>query len=178
VIISIKYARGFTLLEIIVVLLLIGIILSFAVLSIGDGGVSRRQTQEAQRFVALLRLAQEEALLRQTQIGVAMGRHGYRFMRQSENSWLEFSDDVFRARALPEGLSFALQLEGVMLPLAETPARPQILLFASGEILAFECRLYSAGQSQAIRISAAFNGIFTLTPETLPTALSSDAPSF
>ena len=54
---------GFTLLEILVVLILLGIILSVAVLS--TGGVKERELeQEVQRMVRLIQLAKEEAVLK------------------------------------------------------------------------------------------------------------------
>ena len=52
--------RGFTLLEIMVVLVLVGIITSFALLSVG-GGPRERLAEEARRLAALVELHQQEA---------------------------------------------------------------------------------------------------------------------
>ena len=60
-----RQQAGFTLLEMMVVVVIIGIIMSFATLSIGGG--DRRADElkrEAQRFMALLELASSEAIKR------------------------------------------------------------------------------------------------------------------
>ena len=54
--------RGFTLLEIMVVMVLIGILSSLAVLSIG-GGPRDRLAEEGRRLAALVELHQQEAIL-------------------------------------------------------------------------------------------------------------------
>src|SRR3990172_1677903 len=55
--------RGFTLLELLVVLFIIGITLSFAMLSVGDRTKEHSVQQEAQRLAARLALAGQEAIL-------------------------------------------------------------------------------------------------------------------
>jgi general secretion pathway protein H len=60
--VSVRKSSGFTLLELLVALVLIGIILSFAVFTV-DSGEDRRIREEANRFFYLLKLAQEEAIL-------------------------------------------------------------------------------------------------------------------
>jgi general secretion pathway protein H len=68
--------RGFTLLEIMVVLVLIGIITSFALLSVG-GGPRDRLAEEAQRLAALVELHQQEAILSGELRGIRFARTGY-----------------------------------------------------------------------------------------------------
>jgi prepilin-type N-terminal cleavage/methylation domain-containing protein len=47
-----RRARGFTLLEVVVVLALIGVILGFARLSLGDGGAAARLEHDARTLAA------------------------------------------------------------------------------------------------------------------------------
>ena len=60
---SISSNRGFTLLEVITVVLIIGVIISFASLSVSNND-SKRVQDEAERLQHLLTLAAEESILR------------------------------------------------------------------------------------------------------------------
>lgn len=63
-------ANGFTLIEILIVLLIIGIILSFAVVSFGDFGAKRTALVACEQFNEYLRLIQQQAILTNTSFGV------------------------------------------------------------------------------------------------------------
>ncbi len=132
--------RGFTLLELLVVLLLIGIILSFATLSVGDGGRAAQVEREARRFAALTGLAGEESILRGVEFGIRVLPDGYRFEGYDGEKWVPLEgDDIFRMRALPEGVDLQLFLEGLPVSLEESEGKaPQIVLFSSGERTPFE----------------------------------------
>jgi general secretion pathway protein H len=75
--------RGFTLLEIMVVLVLIGIITSFALLSVG-GGPRERLAEEGQRLAALVELHQQEAILSGEVRGIRFTRTGYAILSLDE----------------------------------------------------------------------------------------------
>jgi general secretion pathway protein H len=106
-----KKINGFTLIEIVVVIVIIGVILSFATLSIGSGGLEQKLEQEAQRLASLLQLASQEAILQSKEMGVFFETDGYRFYVLTSKKWqaLTESDDIFRPRQLPFGLQIALQ---------------------------------------------------------------------
>lgn len=136
--------RGFTLLELLVVVLIIGILAGFAVLSVGDGGRGQRLEQEARRLAALIELASEEAVLRAQEFGLSVTAQNYRFLVLEGDDWQPPADDeVLRARPLPEGVALELVLEGRAVELEQVDAAPapQILLLSSGELTPFELRL-------------------------------------
>jgi general secretion pathway protein H len=61
-------SKGFTLLEIMVVIVIVGIVLSFMTLSTGSDRRAEQLEREAQRIVTLLQLASEQAVMRSEQL--------------------------------------------------------------------------------------------------------------
>jgi len=112
--------RGFTLLELMVVVVLIGIILTFVVRSVGDGGRRDRIQQEAQRITALVEMVGDEAVLQSSVLGMRFEEQGYQFMRYSEQQWQAVEGDgLLRPRQLDESMSLQLLVEGFQLKLGE-----------------------------------------------------------
>lgn len=159
-------ARGFTLLELLVVLVLVGIIISFAVLSVGDGGRQERLRQEAERIATLFALAGEEAVLRSLEFGVVLQRGGYLFVTYDGSSWQPVTDDdLFREHALPDGVELSLFMDGLQVSLEprglarEVAPTPQLLFFSSGERIPFELSLgYRDGAPLAYRLQGPLLG--------------------
>ena len=130
-------SQGFTLLELLAVVLIIGVIISFAGLSVGQHS-SRTLQDEAQRLHALLRLSAEEAVLQGRELALEFGRGEYHFVALTDQGWQPVSDDrMLVSRELPPNLELELVLEGVPTELGdeETPAR--ILVLSSGEMTPF-----------------------------------------
>ncbi len=91
--------RGFTLLELLVVLVVVGIMLGFVTL---NAMPSERQAlqNEAQRIALLLQLARDEAIVRNRPIAFEVDQYRYRFwMRDDDNVWQPIDkDDMLRER--------------------------------------------------------------------------------
>lgn len=133
--------RAFTLLELVVVLALMGVILSFARLSLGDGGAAARHEQDARTLLAALRLAQEEAVLDGREFGLRMAGDGYDFMQLSGKTWQPMTGSrPLRARRLGADQRLTLRVDGYPVPLADqldATDRPQVFLLSSGEATPF-----------------------------------------
>src|SRR5262245_6013100 len=107
--------RGFTLVEILVVIVIIGIVASMATLAIGVLGRDRQVEEQTRRFWAVLQQAREEADLQSLDIGVFVSDNAYEYLRfdQRRGAWQPIYDDkLYERRELPEGLRFRLWLEG------------------------------------------------------------------
>lgn len=100
--------------EVLVVIVIIGVIVSAATISFGVLGRDREVEDETRRFWALLQQAREEAELQSVDIGVYVAASSYEFLRldQRKNLWVPIAGDVlYTPRELPEGLRFRVWLE-------------------------------------------------------------------
>ena len=161
-------ASGFTLLEVLVVIVIIGIITSMAVVSTRVLGGDHEMDQEARRLVAVLGQAREDAMLEGRDVGLRIDARGYDFMRYDgrvEQWLLEGEDPLLRERAFPDGVEATLWLESrqVQLPARAAPTElerplPQVVLLASGDVVPFEVRLQRAGTDEVRAVAAALDG--------------------
>ena len=142
---------GFTLIEVLVVIVIISIVISFISLSIGGDRRAEEIEREARRFAALLEMASEQAVLRSEEWGVRVEDDGYRFMVLDDTGkrWLPVADDaVFRPRTLPDWMRLEVELEGLEVELGEQEQeKPTVFLLSSGEMTAFTAT-FSALQSE------------------------------
>ena len=134
-------SQGFTLLEILVVLVIIGIMASFAVLQFGGRG-SKPAKAEVDRLATLVRLAREEAILNSRDYGLGFSATGYAFyaLDEKEDTWTPVENDrVLRPRFLPESLRIQLTVEDQWVELKpDLPKKkPQVFIYSSGEMTPF-----------------------------------------
>jgi len=153
--------RGFTLLEVLVVTLIIGILATMTALSVG----SRDPITliEARRLAELLRIASEEAVLQGQEWGLRITPDGYEFMILKGLIWQVAPDEILRPRNFPNELEPRLSLEGEELIIQpnneeqrdadgeqesdkKSEVAPQILLLSSGENSPFQLSLYAPEQ--------------------------------
>jgi len=94
-----RRASGFTLLELLVVLVIAGIALGFVSANILPSEQKVLQ-DEAQRIALLMQLARDEAIVRNRPIAFEADSERYRFLvRDDNNGWQSISnDDMFRER--------------------------------------------------------------------------------
>jgi type II secretion system protein H len=93
---------GFTLLEILLVVLIIGIVSSLLVLSVSTAGIARQAQQEAQRLVALMQYARQQAILENRLYGLQLQPHGYQFLVYQNQAWQAADSANMGLRRLPQ----------------------------------------------------------------------------
>ena len=137
--------HGFTLVEMLVVIVIIGIILSFAMLGIGYSKTPLEQ--ETQRLASLIKLARFEALLQTQVIGLFFDPESYHFYQFQEQHWQRLEEnDVFRSRFLQEGIHLSLRVENMTVPLEKCKTdlcSPQVWFLPDGEFTPFEIIFYT-----------------------------------
>jgi general secretion pathway protein H len=130
---------GFTLVELLVVIVIVGVLIGGTVLTMVDRGAQTLRT-ESQRVAALLSMARDEAVLQSRDRAMAFWKHGYAFyVRGEQGQWEDPTGDrVLRTRDLGERLRLDLYLEGLRAKLGELPPeKPQVFLLSSGEVTPF-----------------------------------------
>jgi len=106
--------KGFTLIEILVVIVIISISIGLVVVNISTGGAEEKAEQEIIRLQQLLRFAHQQSVIRSQEYGVRFYTTGYRFMQFDEESqqWADIQKDrLLRSRAIPEPLELNLYID-------------------------------------------------------------------
>ncbi|MEJ2609631.1 MAG: type II secretion system minor pseudopilin GspH [Candidatus Thiodiazotropha sp.] len=159
--IPIQSASGFTLLEVMIVIIIIGVLINYVAISMRRNTPEDQLKTEAQRLTSLLELGSEEALLRSTLIGVDITEDSYSFLHLNEGNWETVPDSLFRERQLPEGIEFSIasSLEDGD---DDEKRTPEIILMNSGEISSFEMKISSEQSESFYRLTGNENGELSL----------------
>lgn len=167
-----RVAAGFTLLEMLVVVLIIGIVTSFAVLSLGGDRRGEELERETQQFTELLRLAAEQTVLRGEEWGVQIGAQDYRFLVYTEKGWVEQTEDpLFRPRLLGGDTELEVELEGREIVLGSADddedkktdvLTPTLFILSSGEISQFVARFSAPQTEQRFEVQADALGVLSV----------------
>jgi len=128
-------AAGFSLLELLVVVFIIGILATMFTLSVGVLGSDPELEKEIDRLQALLNLAREDALTHGRELGVRFYPHGYEFATfqedfvdyydpddevQDQSEWIVMNPGtLLKPRRLPEGIVIELEIDGRQIVLDE-----------------------------------------------------------
>jgi general secretion pathway protein H len=136
--------RGFTLIEIIVVVLIIGVIVSFASLALRRSADDVLQ-DEAERLALLLSTASDLAVMRSREYGLLLDEQAYLFLELGDDGWQTTAERAFDLHELPEGFKLTLRSEGTDIVARriseQSPAieeDPQVLIMSNAEITPFE----------------------------------------
>jgi general secretion pathway protein H len=164
-----KHARGFTLIEILVVVVIVGLLAVGAVLAIGTGKRDDALETEARRLESLIDYVREHAELTTHEFGLRCEGDRYEFLAFDARRGLwkvAEADDVLRERTLPVGLRIRLRIEGrevLLRPPKDTePLLPQVMLFSNGDVTPFELTLGREGSTLQAVLASDDEGIVKL----------------
>ena len=176
-----RYARrrfaAFTLIELMVVMVIIGVVIAGTLLSLGTTGRDSQLEQERDRLYALIDYVRDRAALQTVEYGLRCEAGGFRFVMYDSRQarWVEDAlDESLRPRKLPPGLELALSVEdrAIVLPLAATVAgsdakgqrgvspdlTPQVMLFSSGDLTSFKLTLARTGAGRSAQLTGTAAG--------------------
>lgn len=153
-------ARGFTLIEMLVTVVILAVLASVLVLSVGAGDEEQRLQREIERLQARIVYACERAELTGRDIGLHLRERGYAFSAAQAEGWRFIEDDAALKRtALPEAMRLAADDEALAENFVE---KPQLLCFASGEATPMQIELAAGTRATRWRIDLGFDGRTTL----------------
>lgn len=142
-----KQPSGFTLIEILVVLVIMGIMLALIAIKLTPDDKRVLET-EALRLSLLLEQAHDEAVAGAQQIAWTADAGGYRFWRRDEKgAWLPYQgEELFRERAFGDGVRFV----GLQLDHAWAEPGQRLVFSPSGMGLPFSAVLALGGERLAV----------------------------
>ncbi|HEY9100537.1 GspH/FimT family pseudopilin [Chitinimonas sp.] len=143
--------QGFTLVEILVVLVIISIIVVLAAVRFGQSDVDTLQ-RESERLSLLLETARDEAIATGAAAGFSAEPGGYRFwLQQPDASWQPVAEsEVLRPRELPQ----ALRLANLRVNLQPLPEGGRIVFSPSGVNAPFSLSLYAGAERRTLQADA------------------------
>jgi len=155
-----RAGAGFTLVEMLVVVLIIGVISAGVLLSITLTGRDHELEKESDRLLALFTYAREQAELQTREYGVLFQDDGYEFLTYDMRraAWRDvFEDEALGARKLPDGLGVRLTVEARPIVLSR-PAdakdkTPQVMIFSNGDLTSFAATVERDGGLRSVTLT-------------------------
>lgn len=147
---------GFTLIELLIVIIIISIISSVAVISIHTNQKKAYESL-ANQLANSLRLAEEEAMLNSTTIGLALSKDSYQYFEYQEEkkSWRILPDAALKKHAIPSNIQIVLKMQNKVL---ELNGKPQIIISASGDMSPFILSIGKIDAAPTYRVIGKANG--------------------
>jgi general secretion pathway protein H len=104
--------RGFTLIEVMLVIVLIGIMVSAVQFSFSSSKPEQLLQQNSARFAGIFDVAAEYGMLNNIELGLYIDENTYQFLGYDGVTWAPIADKpIFETYTLPEGVELALQLD-------------------------------------------------------------------
>ncbi|MFT6920497.1 MAG: general secretion pathway protein H [Cognaticolwellia sp.] len=110
--------QGFTLIEVMLVIVLIGVMVSAVQFTFSGNKAEQLLEQNSARFAGVFDVAAEYGLLNNIELGLFVEKNTYQFLGYDGVSWSPIaSNPMFEVFTLPEGIEITLQLDD--LPIEE-----------------------------------------------------------
>ena len=186
--VAIRTQRAFSLIELMVVMVIIGIFVGIVVMTLPQEGPVRKMQTRLTQMSAVLTIVSEEAQMQGRDFGIEVMRGGYRFVEQDPllGVWTEVVGDRFlEGKTLPEEVEFDLFLEDRRIDLEyeaqDTGADddpedrndrdltddylPHILLMSSGDVSPFELHVVSLISPHRVGMRVTIDGQIEILDE-------------
>ena len=155
---------GFTLIEVLVVVVIIALMAAVMTVAVGALGGDREIEEETDRIADVVAVTLEQAELEGRDYGLRIEPDGYEVMVfDGRRGWTPAGGDRwFEWHALPPGLSVSLESEGrrILLRKADTPEYrlPQVVTFSSGDVTPYRITLTRSTSGVSNAVEGAFDG--------------------
>ncbi|WP_057832766.1 type II secretion system minor pseudopilin GspH [Colwellia sp. TT2012] len=110
-VLTIKH-RGFTLIEVMVVIVLIGLMASLVQFNFSGNNPADKLKHESARFAAIFAVAADYGMLNNIELGLVVKKDSYQFLGYDGTRWTEIPEQDWLANVtLPEGIELSLELD-------------------------------------------------------------------
>lgn len=153
---------GFTLIEVLVVLVIVAIITMTTVLAFGDFGRGREEKIRVETFTRVMQAAQSQAILKPATYGLMITTKGYAFYQwvfaKNHGKWLPLGhDDISQPQAFKNFFMIRMKTVSGFDPVSTSyDAHPAIVILPSGFVTPFQVSLQ--GKVHHFILSVANNG--------------------
>lgn len=107
-----RLQQGFTLIEVMLVIVLIGVMVSAIQFSFSGNKPEQLLEQNSARFAGIFDVAAEYGLLNNVELGLFIEENSYQFLGYDGTSWSPIANNpLFEVYTLPEGIEITLQLD-------------------------------------------------------------------
>ena len=150
-----RQARGFTLLELMIVIMIMGLLLTMATMSVSTSSDKSLET-ESRRFATLIKLASDEAIMNARPMAVQINAKVYQFSLDGE---VESKDPIFRPREIADHMQINVTIEDekVDFERLDEGTFANIYILPSGEMTPFSV-IFSQDDGLAYEIEGNFMG--------------------
>jgi general secretion pathway protein H len=149
--------RGYTLIEILIVLFIISIVSSVAMLSIG-----RSENKEIESFanevMQMMSLAEEQAMLQPVVLGLTANDHVLQFASFGKNTWTPFQDTILGKHVIPNAIRVAIDVGEHVTSEKKTP---QIIVSTNGDVTPFTIYIGKKGEKPRYAVIGDADGNIT-----------------
>ncbi|HTN34006.1 MAG TPA: type II secretion system minor pseudopilin GspH [Marinobacter sp.] len=149
---------GFTLIEILVVLIIVGLLSALAVFTMGGSSQQRELESEVRKLFLLMQTASEQAVLNNLELGLQLEEGGYQFVAFQEETgdWKLSGEPIFRHRSFPDWLVTTefIESDTPRLASAEDKLLPDVVFFSSGETTPFEIEFTVGNNTDSLHVIA------------------------
>lgn|SRR3990167_741781 len=130
--------NGYTLIEILIVMVIVSIVTGVAMLTIGRSENKKLETV-ASELTQMISLAEEQAMLQPAVLGLAIAPQSYRFFRlktdesTQKNSWVLLQDYILNRQMVPQDIELRLMSDGQK----QSDQKPAIIISTNGDMTPF-----------------------------------------
>lgn len=109
-----RHHRGFTLLEVLIVVMIIAAVSGGMIMALSAGGPESMLHREAMRFRVAMEMATDRAMLTNEELGLRVTEEGYDFVRWQGTEWQQVKNSKpLEPYTIDENIALKLELEGL-----------------------------------------------------------------